>query len=116
MLDVLLNRALDGGTNCYIAFVPANTTSGTLCLLNDGGNGYQGTIQIPSSGTLGNGQCTVNAATSSVSANGNSLTLKLAMSFNHFGGNASNDLVFYLAARSNTLNSGWQSVGSLSLS
>jgi len=41
--------------------------------------------------------------------------LKLAMTFNHFGPSTSNDLVFYLAARSNTLNSGWQSVGSISL-
>src|SRR5215831_5728966 len=97
-----------------MAFVPANSTSGTLYLLNNGGNGYQGTITIPSTGTLGNGQCSINAAASSVAASGNTLTLKLAMTFTHssptFG-----DVVFYLAARSNSLNSGWQSVGSMSL-
>jgi large repetitive protein len=68
---------------------------------------------LPSSNSLQNSQCTINAAGSSVSAGGNTLTLNLAITFAQgFAGNR----VFYLAARNNsTGNSGWQAVGSVTV-
>jgi hypothetical protein len=56
-----------------------NQSAGTVSLLNDVGSGWQtGTL---GTGTLSNSQCTINLATSSVSASGNNLTLTLPISF-----------------------------------
>jgi hypothetical protein len=108
--NILVNNALDGRGACYLAFAPSGAAGGALYLVDDAGDGggpYTGVV-LPGSGTAQNGQCTVNAAGSSVSASGNTLTLTLAMSFSAgFAGNQ----IFYLAARSNTVSSGWQALG-----
>jgi hypothetical protein len=79
----------------------------------DGGYVRGSPILLSSGGTLQNSQCTTNAAQSSATANGNTLTLNLAMAFSSsFVGNQ----VFYLAARNNSGgNSGWQAVGSVTV-
>src|SRR5437899_3998174 len=61
------------------------------------------------SGSVSNGQCTVNGANSSVGGTGASLTLNLSMSFTGaFAGNK----VIYMAARDGVQNnSGWQALG-----
>jgi len=56
------------------------------------------------------GQCSIAAAGSSVTAGGNTLTLTLAITFNP---SFTSNRVAYLAARSNTQNSGWQAVGTV---
>jgi hypothetical protein len=116
VLDVLINNFLDGIAACYVAFAPASATSGQLYLVDDAGDGGYASgspIALPSSSTLQNSQCTINGSGSSVTASGNTLTLNLAISFSSsFTGNR----VFYLAARNNsTGNSGWQSVGSVTV-
>ena len=116
VLDVLTNNFLDGIAACYVAFAPTSATSGQLYLVDDAGDGgyVSGSpIALPSSSTLQNSQCTINAAGSSVTASGNTLTLNLAITFSSsFTGNR----VFYLAARNNsTGNSGWQAVGSVTV-
>lgn len=116
VVDVLTNNVLDGIGACYVAFVPASASSGYLYLVDDAGDGGYASgspIALPSSGALSNSQCTINAAESSVSASGNTLTLNLAITFNSgFAGNR----VFYLAARnSGAGNSGWQAVGSVTV-
>ncbi|HYW48052.1 MAG TPA: hypothetical protein VE959_34630 [Bryobacteraceae bacterium] len=58
---------------------------------------------------VSNSQCSITAAGSSVVGSGNTLTLMLPITFSQ--GFAANQ-VFHLAARSNTLNSGRQAVGS----
>ncbi len=107
VLDVLINSYLDGIGACYMAFVPATASSGYLYLVDDAGDGgyVSGTpMLLPSGNTLHNSQCTISATGSSVSASGNTLTLKLAITFAPgFAGNK----IFYMAARSNTQNSGW---------
>ena len=61
---------------------------------------------------MNNSQCAVAAAGSSVSGSGNTLTLTLPLAFSHsFAGN----LIVYLAARNNTLNSGWQAAGTVTV-
>lgn len=67
---------------------------------------------LPGSGKVQNSQCIINATGSSAQTSGNLLTLTLAMAFNQsFAGNQ----VFYLAARSNSLNSNWQAAGSVTV-
>jgi len=73
----------------------------------DAGGPYQGMV-LPGSGSVSNSQCTISGTGSSVSGSGNTLTLKLAVTFaTSFAG----DRLFFLAARNNTLNSNWQAVG-----
>ncbi len=111
VVNVLVNRYLDGIGACYVAFAPASATSGYLYLVDDAGDGGYANgspIALPSSGTLQNSQCAISGAGSSVVSSGNTLTLTLAVTFKSaFAGNQ----VFYLAARSNSQNSGWQAMG-----
>jgi hypothetical protein len=109
-LDILVNNYLDGIGACYFALAPASSASGYLYLVDDAGDGgyVSGTpMFLPSSGSLTNSQCTLNGAGSSISASGNTLTLTLSITFKAaFAGNK----IFYMAARSNTQNSGWQAL------
>jgi hypothetical protein len=115
VVDVLTNNFLDGVAACYVAFAPASATTGYVYLVDDAGDGGYAAgspITLPSSSTLQNNQCTISATGSSVSASGNTLTLHLAITFNSaFAGNR----VFYLSAQGKTANSGWQSVGSVTV-
>jgi hypothetical protein len=111
VLDVLINNYLDGEHACYVGIVPANSSSGYLYLVDDAGDGgyVSGTPKpFPSSGIVQNSQCTIDAGASSVSANGNTLTVTLAITFaSGFAGNR----IVYVAARTGTHNSGWQPLG-----
>jgi hypothetical protein len=111
---VLINNAIDGRQACYIAFVPTGATSGSLLLVDDAGNagGPFAVGALPGNITVQNNQCAINAAGSSLTASGNSLTLNLAISFKTpFNGNR----IIYLAARNNTSNSDWQPAGSVTV-
>jgi hypothetical protein len=116
VLDVLTNSFLDGIGACYFAYVPSSSTSGYIYLVDDAGDGgyVNGTpMPIPSTLSLRNSQCGINAAGSSASASGNTLTLNLAITFSSsFAGNQ----IFYLAARNGSVgNSGWQAIGSVTV-
>jgi hypothetical protein len=104
--NVLINSALDGGHACYLAYSrPANL----VFLVNDTGTGITSGITPGGTGSINNSQCTVNAAGSSATTNGNNLILTLNMSFAPTGGNR----IIYMAARDSTdaNNSGWQALG-----
>jgi sugar lactone lactonase YvrE len=111
VVDILINSYLDGRQACYVAFSPTGASSGSLYLVDDAGDGNYASgspVMLPSSNNLQNSQCTLNGAGSSVSASGNTLTLTLQVTFaSAFAG----DKIFYMAARSNTQNSGWQAMG-----
>jgi hypothetical protein len=111
VLDVIVNSYLDGVGACYFAWVPAGATAGYVYLVDDAGNGgyvVGSPMYVPTGNSLHNSQCTINGTGSSVSASGNTLTLTLAITFTSaFAGNK----IFYMAARSNTQNSGWQALG-----
>src|SRR5262249_20719513 len=98
---------------CYFAFVPTNSGSGTLFLVDDVGHagGPYATATIPGNNYAANTQCSLYTYTSSVSASGNTLTLNLQIAFGLFPGNK----VIYMATRNNTLNSGWQAVGTVTI-
>ena len=102
-LDILANNILSGAHACHVIFFPNSASSGKLFLANDAGDGY--------SSTLENSQCSIRAAESSVSSDGNSLTLRLAIEFRvSFAGSR----VFYLSARDREARaSGWQPAGTV---
>jgi hypothetical protein len=109
---VLINSALDDRHACYLAFVPSNPAAGEVFLVDDAGGtaGSPKEMAIPGPGSIANGQCSIAAAGSSVSANGNTLTLTLPITFTpEIAGNQ----IFFLSARSNRLSSGWQTVGTV---
>jgi hypothetical protein len=106
VLNVLINNFLDGRNACYLAY---SRSGGVLYLVgNDGGTLSQGLV-LGGAGTISNSQCSVNAAGSSASGSGNTLTLVLNMTFTGgFGGNK----IVYMAARDlQGGNSGWQALG-----
>jgi len=105
--DVLINNFLDGIGACYVAYIPSINAVVLVDNAGDAGGPYAGSF-IMGSGSAANSQCTINGANSSVSGNGNMLTLTLDITFNHsFAG----ERVIYAAAGSNTANSGWLAVG-----
>ena len=64
VVNILVNFWLDGSNSCYLAYSrPANT----LYLINNAGDGYAGSMLLNGSGTLGNSQCIISGAGSSVS-------------------------------------------------
>ena len=108
VVNALINRALDGGQACYIAYsVPA----GVLFLVNDAGvdSGLSAPLVLGSGGNVSNGQCQINGTGSSTVGSGNLLTLTLNIGFRAgFAGNQ----VIYLAARDQGAgNSGWATMG-----
>jgi len=106
--NILINTAIDGRHACYLAFQPATSS---LFLVDDAGDSagpFQGMV-LPSSNSIGNSQCTIAGAASSVRLNGTTLTLTLSITFSQ---NLAGNQIFYLAARNSTSNSDWQAAGS----
>jgi len=112
VMNVLVNNAINGIAACYVAFVPSGPAAGSIYLVDDAGNAsgpFAGMV-LPGTGSVSNSQCIIDGTGSSVSGGGNTLTLTLNMTLKPtFAGNK----VIYMAARSNTLNSGWQSMGTV---
>ena len=75
----LINTAIDGRGACYVAYYrPGNQ----VFLYPDNGDGTQATsIVLSGTNSLSNSQCTISAAGSSVTANGNQLTVNLNTTF-----------------------------------
>ena len=110
VVNILINDFLDGDHACYIAY---SRPQGVFYLVNDAGNALLPPL-APGLGTLGNSQCTIVGAATSVNANNNTLTITLELLWGSgFAGNR----VIYGAARSNgdVLNSGWQAVGTVNI-
>ena len=108
VVNVLINRALDGARACYLAY---SRPYDMLFLVPDGGTaeGLIGPLTPGGPGSISNGQCTVSGAGTSAVSSGNSLTLTLAVSYAAaFRGNR----VIYAAAQSiSNISSGWQTMG-----
>jgi hypothetical protein len=109
VVNVLINRALDGGRACYLAY---SQPFQTLFLVDDNGpDAGLSALTLGGTGSVSNSQCTVNAAGSSATAEGDTLTLRLNIDFKPaFAGNH----LIYLAAREDGpggANSGWMTQG-----
>ena len=108
ILNVLINGALDGGRACYIAY---SQPAGILFLVKDGGvgEGLSEPLTLGSAGAVSNGQCRVNGTGSSAVGSGDTLVLRLNITF--LAGFAGSQVV-YLAARDQLNgNSGWSTMG-----
>ena len=107
VLNVLINTYLDGRQACYLAY---SRSSNALYIVADNGDASQISGKVmDGTGTVSNRQCSINLASSSTSANGNTLTLVLSLTFAaSFAGNK----VVYAAARDlSQNNSGWNTMG-----
>ena len=106
VVNVLINDFLDGRRACYLAYVrPLNV----LYLVNDAGDALLPGLVLNGTGSVANSQCTVYGAGSSATGSGNTLTLRLSISFSSsFAGNR----IVWLAARdARENNSGWVPAG-----
>jgi len=112
--NVLINSAINGIAACYLALVPSGPGTGALYLVDDAGDAggpYTGML-LPGTGTVSNSQCMISGIGGGLTAGGNTLTLTLAIEFTqNFAGNQ----VIYAAARSNSQNSGWQAIGTVTV-
>jgi len=112
VVNVLINKFLDGRQACYLAYSrPANT----LYIVADNGDASQlSGHAMNGSGTVSNSQCSVDLSKSSATGAGNTLTLSLNITFSgSFAGNR----VIYSAARDTTgRNSGWSTMASFGVS
>jgi hypothetical protein len=99
-----INAQLSATNACYFYYSRA---SNALYLASDAG-AWQGPVTVGGSGTLSNSQCTVNAATSSVSASGTTLTLNLAISFEAGFAGAKG---IFMELQNATVDSGWSQLG-----
>ena len=110
VVNVLINRALDGRNACYIGYDTVNN----LVVLLDNAGVDASVLVLPSSGTLTNGQCTISGTGFSALKSGNNLSLTIPYTFNSaFGGSH----IVYVAGRDrNGGNSGWSPVGTHSVS
>jgi hypothetical protein len=108
VVNVLINRFLDGDRACYIAFSqPLNV----LYLVNDNGpsSGLSAGLVLGGTGSVANSQCRVNAAGSSAVRSGNRLTLQLNITF--LSGFAGSRVVYLAAGAANGTNTGWRTSG-----
>lgn len=106
VVNVLLNRALDGRQECYLAYDSVNDV---LVLQNDAGTDGS-VLALPSSNSLTNSQCSIDGAGVQAVKSGTTLTLTIPFTFSEsFGGSHA----VYLAARDRASgNSGWAAAGS----
>jgi hypothetical protein len=97
--------ASSASNSCFLYY---NIAANQINLLNDSGAAWM--TATPGAGTtLQNSQCSLNVATSSVTLNGNTLTLNLAMTFKPTFAGAKN--IYMYAADFSGPNSGWQQLG-----
>jgi hypothetical protein len=76
--QMLINGSLSPANGCYLLY---HWPTKALYLTNDTGTAWQKPVTLGQSGTLQNSQCSVNAAASSASGSGNTLTVDLALTF-----------------------------------
>ncbi len=113
VINLLINSALDGRSACYLAYV---VSTGQLLLVNDSGDAggpFAGSAILPGNGSVSNGQCRIDGASSSVTTGGNSITLQLGITF---GDGFRGSRVVYAAARDSAgNNTGWQAAGTIGM-
>ena len=94
-------------SNACLLYYSAVTNQ--INLLGDNGTAWQA-VTLGSAATLQNSQCSINAATSTVSSSGNSLTWNAAMTFKPAYAGAKN--TYLMAVDGSGTTSGWQQLGS----
>jgi hypothetical protein len=103
--QIVINSALSTSGGCYFLYQRA---SNALYLSNDAGSAWQSPVTPGQNGAAQNSQCSVDAAASSVTATGTSLTLNLAIGFQSAFAGAQN---VYMEVYDGAGDSGWQQRG-----
>lgn len=103
VVNILINRALDGRAACYVAY---NAATEQLYLVDNAGTGLLELPASPSTATVENSQCKIERSSVLALKSVDRLTLTLTMQLSQsFGG----PLAVYAAARDRAeANSGWQ--------
>ena len=107
-VQMIVGPQVQSNNVCFVTYTRATNV---LQLAVDGGGTFVGsgaTLGVP--GTLANSQCTLNAAASSVSGSGSNLTVTLALTFKPSFAGAKG--VFSGAINNASVFSGWQTMGS----
>jgi Beta-propeller repeat len=107
--SVIVGASAAAASTCYVYF---SSAANTIYLANDAGTAWLAPVRLGQAGTLQNSQCAVNAAGSSSSADGNNLTLNLALTFLPAYNGAKN--IYMLAYDGQS--SGWQQKGTWTVS
>jgi hypothetical protein len=76
--SAIIGSNLSGSGSCYLYYAMSNNS---IYLANDAGTAWLTPLVLGQSGTVQNSQCSINAAGSSSSVSGNSLTLNLSLTF-----------------------------------
>jgi aryl-phospho-beta-D-glucosidase BglC (GH1 family) len=76
---LVVNATLSGSSGCFIEY---NRVTNTLRLANDAASAWLGPVTPGMGSSIGNSQCTLNPAGSSVTTSGNTITVNVALSFN----------------------------------
>jgi uncharacterized protein (TIGR03437 family) len=97
--------ASSAANSCFLYY---NVAANQINLLNDAGTAWM-TATPGAATTLQNSQCSLDVAGASVALNGNTLTLNLAMTFQHAYAGAKN--IYLYGADGSGPNSGWQQLG-----
>ncbi len=105
-LLALINSGLSGPGACDLTM---DAVHSALYLLNDGATAWLGPVTPGVAGTVQNSQCTVNGANSSVVASGNTVTLKVSLSFQPGFAGAKN--IYANASTIGGLTAGWTQLG-----
>ncbi|MCA2966297.1 MAG: BACON domain-containing protein [Acidobacteriaceae bacterium] len=103
VLNVLINRALDGRAACYIAY---NAVTNGFYLVDDAGAGLRELLLNAPSASVENSQCSITSATVTITREPDRLILRMSPILKGaFGAN----LAVYAAVRDRSeANSGWQ--------
>jgi hypothetical protein len=104
--QVNINSTLSPTRACYLHY---DRGSNRVWLLNDDASAFLGPAILGTSGALTNSQCSVNAAASSATASGNTLTVNLALGF--WSAFAGAKTIYMLTQDTAGLSIGWQPKG-----
>jgi hypothetical protein len=99
--QTLIGSSLFASGSCYLFF---NRYLNTIYLFNDAGTAWSSPVTLGQAGTLQNGQCALNAAASSVTGVGNTLTLNLSLTFKTSYAGSKN---VYMEVYDGASDSGW---------
>ncbi len=77
-IQVNVSNPYSSASACAVTF---GVAAQTIALTNDAGSGYVGSAAIGSNATLQNSQCTVNAANAAMTVVGNSVAIRLSLTY-----------------------------------
>jgi hypothetical protein len=114
-VDLLINTTLNGQNACWLNYTPGQNGSGTLSLASDDASTWTSmTLPIALGATTQpqNTQCAIGGGSITVSGSGNTLTLSIAITISPA---LSGSMTMYAWAGDAEANSGYQNVGSFTL-